>query len=278
MSVAAVKKIVREIQHFRKDTSLTLNYEGESLLNPDILDILYFIKDQGLSSWLSTRLFPADEEKLHSLLKTCSTIAVSIEAFSTGENNLFRESEQLNNLENLIRLNERYKKEIAVTAVLKKGKSIQSSEVKQFIGRWIEMVDAIYFWEAIEFGKNHIGFANDLKINHHLARRRPCQQPFNYLAFHSDGLISPCCNTSRLKLSTITINDEFEKIIECQEIRDLQSKHLNNQLAGTVCEYCDLWIDSWLGDETSALQLEDGRTVKLHYEGSSIRIEGSKKS
>ena len=70
--------------------------------------------------------------------------------------------------------------------------------------------------------------------------------------------------------------DGLINVCEHEEYIVFRQKHLDNDLDGTLCEHCELWIDDWLGDEQTSIQLGDGRILQAYYEGSTIRISGTK--
>lgn len=280
LSLDVFKTAISEICRLDPVPSVTLNYEGESLLNPQLSEFLEFCGEKKISPWISTSLYPASQHIMKDILEYCSAVSVSLEGnldnfiSVKGPDSVYNSITQ--NLEYIINLNHNYGKEINVSAVLPRGTSIKSPGILQFIEQWVDRVSNIYLWEGIDFQVGNLMYFNELGISEHLKRRRPCTQPFEYLAVLSDGSLSPCCNTSRVKLKTPTIMDGLINVCEHEEYIVFRQKHLDNDLDGTLCEHCELWIDDWLGDEQTSIQLGDGRILQAYYEGSTIRISGTK--
>ncbi len=271
--------IVDDLAALGRPISLVLNYEGESLLHPRIGDMLDHCRTRGVLPWISTRLHPASPSLLRKMLESCSVIAASLDLPGVTLETVTRastdSSAQVHNLEMLLEMRCEEEARIAVTTVLTQGDRLESPHVLAFIEHWIERVDFVYLYQGIAFGAERISYINDFGISEHLQRRRPCQQPFSYLAIMSDGRLAPCCNTSRVRLPTAQAVPPVSKIVGHPELQRFRQQQSTMDLEGTVCAACDLWIDDWLGDEEATMTLGSGSCIRVVFEGSAIRIERS---
>jgi hypothetical protein len=68
----------------------------------------------------------------------------------------------------------------------------------------------------------------------------------------------------------------IDQLVAGNELAEFQRRHAAMDLNGTGCEHCYLWIEDWLGDEETSLNLIDGRHITAFLEGSTIRIDGSR--
>jgi radical SAM protein with 4Fe4S-binding SPASM domain len=162
---------------------------------------------------------------------------------------------------------------LSVSMVLCPPEVPESPHIKDFIAEWIDNVHNIFLWQKIDFSQG-IKYTYRDGIDEHLKRRRVCEQPFSYLAVLSDGRISTCCNTSRTIFNSINIDSGLEYILTSKEYQGFLENHLSLKLQDTACQDCELWLDSWLGDEKLSISLEDGRQCQVFVEGSSYRIKG----
>lgn len=273
------KRIIDELIEWEKVPSITLSYEGESTLNPKICEYLRYLDHKNIRPWISTRELSGDENVLSCLLEYCGAISVSIdgdEAQPRGNNKTDLSYENLK--KRLIRLIDLSQKScfgtaISVSRVLHPPENIESPLVKDFVTDWIDHVHEIYLWQKIDFSHG-LRYSYREGIEKHLKRRRVCEQPFSYVAVLSDGRISPCCNTSRTVFTTINADDGLEPALASKEYQNFLEKHRSIHLQDMPCHDCELWLDSWIGDEILNMTLKDGLQHQVFLEGSSYRIKG----
>ncbi len=272
-------RVVDEITSCGHPISLTLNYEGESLLHPRIVDMLEYCRRRNVRPWLSTRLHPASPELMHVILASCDTVAVSLDmagpdgCAAPNQSGTDRARAQVANLDLMLQRAHAGSARIVVTTVLERGDSVENPKVLAFVEKWLDRVSSIYLYQGVEFGPNSIRYMNDLGISDHLKRRRPCRQPFSYLAIMSDGRMAPCCITSRVCMQETTVEPTLLGALSGSELAAFRARHKTMDLTHTICDDCDMWIESWLGEEDVTLSLPGGRTVRAVNEGGAIRIE-----
>lgn len=279
MDFEVYKRIIDEVADWGPIPSITLSYEGESILNPKINAYLKYLGIQKIRPWISTRELSDDEGVLKCLLQFCSSISVSMDENVDHSQKNHNTDAFLNKLKkrffNLTKLAQKDYPEtsLSVSMILHPPQDIESLLVKNFIAEWIDYVHEIYLWQKIDF-TNGLKYHYRNGIEGHLRRRRVCDQPFSYLAVLSDGRISPCCNTSRVIQRSINVSNGLLNAINSEEYQKYLERHRSLDLRDTPCEDCELWLDSWLGDEMLNISLGDGRQCQVFCEGSSYRIEG----
>ena len=275
MEFPLFQKVIDEITQLTIIPSITLSYEGESLLHPYFCKFLKYLNEKNIRPWITTSLLGGNPKKLDAMIYYCDTISVSLD----GDEQMFvknrgsvkqfkKVSEQLNRL---LRRKNRSGVKINLNMTLSPPHNISSKPVKHFIDRWIHEVDELYIWKQIQFGEKIIYLHRD-GIEKHLERRRPCQQPFNYTAILTDGRIAPCCNTSRTVLPGLNIANGYLEAFTSQTFIKFLNNHKKYELKGTPCEKCELWLDDWLGDEVETITNNKGEAVTCYHEGNTIRI------
>jgi len=275
MEFRLFKKVIDEMAQLNTIPSITLSYEGESLIHPDFCNFLEYLNEKNIRPWVTTSLLGGNLKKLDAMIDYCDTISVSLD----GDEHMFVKNrgsvkqfkqvrEQLNRL---LRRKKRSCVKINLNMTLPPPHNISSNAVKHFIDRWIHEVDELYIWKQIQFGEKIIYLHRD-GIEKHLKRRRPCQQPFNYAAILTDGRIAPCCNTSRTVLPGLNIANGYVETFTSQIFKTFLNNHKKCALKGTPCENCELWLDDWLGDEVETIVNKKGEAVTCYHEGNTIRI------
>lgn len=276
MDLGLFRSLVDEIATSRK-TAVTLSYEGESLLHPGILEALEYMEATRVRPWLTTTLEGARDELLEALVRTCSVVSVSLALSDAsfqetrGPIQILREAED--RLQRLLSLRTTVPSaaRIAVNAVLPGGVPLGSPGVAAFARRWMGRADDIQVWFEMAYGRE-IRHLHRGGVSRHLARRRVCVQPWNYVAVLSDGTVSPCCVTSRVRLPGVTARRGLADALEQPAYREFLARQASRQLDGMPCVSCDCWLDDWLGDETVPVApglsaRVAGFTATLHAEG-----------
>jgi radical SAM protein with 4Fe4S-binding SPASM domain len=280
MDLRLFRLVVDELKEFAPSTAITLSYEGESLLHPQFADALTYLKAKGFRPWISTTLLGADETAIEALLDCCSTISVSLLApeseFVDMGGSLAAHRQSRANIEKLLRIRRQRGSaaQVSVSTILRKNDSLESERTLHFIDQWRSLVDELQIWFEVEYG-NGIRYSHRSGLKRHLKWRRVCLQPFTYLAILSDGSISPCCVTSRVRFNSLRAEMGLQSVISSYEYRNFQAAHRDRKLDGTPCSNCELWLDDWLGDEVLTI----GKNAhRLLVEGYTARIPGDGKA
>jgi len=156
---------------------------------------------------------------------------------------------------------------LAVNSILRRGVTLQSERVMAFISKWSPLVDEIHLWFELDYGA-HIRYLHRTGITRHLIRRRWCMQPFSYLAVLSDGSLSPCCQTSRVRFSAVGADAGLKAAMKHPEYLNFLEMHAQRRVEGTPCENCEAWLDDWLSDEIFSF----GSGFSAAIEGSTARL------
>lgn len=275
MDFQLFQKVIDEITQLTIIPSITLSYEGESLLHPYFCKFLKYLNKKNMKPWITTSLLGGNPKKLDAMIDYCDTISVSLDGneqlFLINRGNVKQFKRVSEQLKRLLERRNRSGVKINLNMTLSPPHNISSKPVRDFIDRWIHEVDEIYIWKQIQFGEKIIYSYRD-GIEKHLERRRPCQQPFNYAAILTDGRISPCCNTSRTVLPGLNIADGYMETFTSRIYSKFLSDHKELKLEGTPCKECELWLDDWLGDEEETIKKNNGEIVSYFHEGNTIRI------
>jgi len=278
MEVDLFKGLVDELVTWTPPPALTISYEGESLFHPQLFELLAYLRASGVRPWLSTSLCLFDRMLFGALLETCSTIHVSLDGLLEEFTRIRGTAEQFHIVEEhlleLLKLRAELASttEITVSMTVCPPVTVISSPIEEFLIRWHGKVDQIYFWQMTNY-KEKITLACRQGVEKHLKNRRICTQPFVYLAVLSDGRISPCCNTSRFVLPGIDASSGLFSVLNSAQLQAFRRQHKKFELSGLCCEFCELWLENWLGDEQIMLPFGDRQLAGL-LEGNSIRIPG----
>lgn len=275
MDVSLVRRIVDEVS-LSPRTMLSLSFEGESLLHPDIAEILAIVADSGRPAWLTTTLPPQAEPHLSQMLQACSMICVSLaideDAYvaDRGSDRSYAKSREL--LHDLLarRPTVCSPSAVSVNATLPPELSLDNSRVRAFVSQWRSAVDDVYLWREMSYQPHEIRCRHDGHLTTHLRRRRVCMQPFRYVAVLSDGSLSPCCHTGRLGLAHVKVSEGLSAALVHPDYQAFLERHRHRDTAGLLCDNCDAWLEDWLGEETE--MLPDG--IAARHEGFSVHVPG----
>jgi len=265
-----------EIAEMVPRPSLTLSFEGESTLHPSFSDLLAMAGARGFRPWISTSLKGASQKTFEAMLAHCGTICVSLElereTFAKHRGSREDNDAVLFALDQLLAARQSNSAKIAVSAVLHDALTLDAPPARAFVARWIDQVDEVFLWNEWSYGES-IRISAGAGLVKHLRRRRPCHQPGSFLAILSDGTVSPCCVTSRVRIKGVTVHGGIRAALEAPAYRSFLARHAVMDLDDLPCRTCEGWLEGWLGDDERTLDL-DNRPVSVSLEGFTARIPG----
>jgi len=249
MDFKLFKKIIDECIGHKKLCELDLHKDGEPLLAPNLLKMIKYAKESGISNKVAfaSNGILLNEKKSKQILEsgldelTISLDAVTNEtykkikgvaAFETVENNTKRFIEMRNEMglkEPLVRVKIVYMKD-------------NIHEVNDFVKKWKSIADSVPVRVYLTWG----GSVEDKDITpiKPIKEPYPCPTLFgnrqNGLAVNWDGEVSVCCVDWNKQLIVGDVKKEsIYDIWHGEKVKQLRLRHLKGDLEGLQCKTCD---------------------------------------
>ena len=247
MSISLFKKIIDEISTYN-DIALVPFFRGESLLHPEFIEMMTYVKEKDISPvQLTTNATTLTEDIAQALIDIeLDFISFSVDSIDHDIYSNIRKGADLQNvLNNIEKFSEIKRKrgqdkpEIQVSVV--KTESTNDS-IDEFVDFWQDRVDRVRVYEEHSKGGNY----GSLSENQNVIvseKRQPCLKPFSDFIIYWDGSVALCNhdwdrrdaigNVNQSSIKEIWQNDKYEKI------RDAHIK--NNSELEELCKRCDHW-------------------------------------
>jgi len=247
MSMPLFKKIIDEMSTYN-NIALVPFFRGESLLHPEFIEMMTYVKTKGISPiQFTTNATILTEDIVQVLIDIeLDFISFSVDSIDHDTYGNIRKGADLKEvLKNIERFSEikrnrgQDKPEIQVS-VVKTESTIDS--IDEFIDFWRDRVDRVRVYEEHSKGGNFGSLPKNYNITSS-EERRPCLKPFSDFIIYWDGSVALCNhdwdrrnaigNVNQNSIKEIWQNDKYKKI------RDAQIKN-NNELE-ELCKRCDHW-------------------------------------
>jgi radical SAM protein with 4Fe4S-binding SPASM domain len=204
---------------------------GEPLMDPGLAKKIAFCSKMGLDTFIITNASLLSADTARDLIDT-GLKHIRFSAHGTHKN--YEKSHGLSwyafirNVFNFIKVS-RGKVKVDVTVIPLHGESVD--DILDF---WSGKIDDIEIWKPHGWGGKKRYRKSTVKIP---TCGRPQRGP---VQIQSDGTVIPCCflMDSEIILGN-TYEDSIEDILKGERYQELKRKHINGDLEGLVCKYCD---------------------------------------
>lgn len=230
--------------------AIGLNRFGEPTMHPQLLEMVRYAKDKGVTHLsFSTNATLLTEELSRSLIESrcLDEVACSIDGNSTEVYNKIRKGADfekvVKNVENFIRIRNEMglrKPLVQINTILMKP---TEKEIGQTVKRWRKLADRVWVIPIMEYGNIKGLGINYLNIRKDVIRRYTCPQLAYMMVIYADGGTGVCCagdsdeeiNVGDLNKQTIS---EVWNGTKINEIRNIHFKKDFSILP--ICANCDL--------------------------------------
>lgn len=196
MTMDLFKKIVDEASQYKKLKMLNLHKDGESLLHPQLAEMIRYAKEKGISRviHLNTNGTLLTAKKAEEILESgIDDITVSLDALSKETYKKIKRSGGFETLEKRIigffKLRERegFKKPFVRVKIMEFKDT--AGEIESFVKKWAPIADEV----QVSGIHNWSGAIDGLEVTDETsARRYPCILMWYMLAINWDGQVSIC--------------------------------------------------------------------------------------
>ncbi len=221
-------------------------FRGESLLHPQVVELIAYAKKQGLGPvQLATNASLLSETIACGLLEAgLDFISFSLDTLDAEHYRTIRKggslAEAMANAEAFIGLRraDGFKTQIQVSATRTR---LNADDLKAFVEYWRPKVNRVRIYP--EHSKNgHYG-SLDMDDADRIHPRRPCSKPFQEMVVLKDGLVASCNHDWKraeplgdLKKQTLS------QVWDSAAYQGLRRQHLEPQgMTDPTCLYCDHW-------------------------------------
>ena len=226
------KKIIDESKNY-PGTVLQLHRKGESLLHPDFIEMLEYIKGKFKSVQLATNATVLDKEKAKIIAETVSFLSFSIDLPESypkkkGEN-LYGIVEK--NITEFIKINKGAKIQVSMI----KDKSTTEDDIQKFRHLWADKVDRVRIYEE------HSADGRYGSVCIERDPRLPCIKPFTDMVIYWDGRVVRCNHDwSNAPLGNVNTG-AVSQIWQSSEYERIRREQLSLSFTEEMCKHCGSW-------------------------------------
>lgn len=246
LSQRLFKKIIDEIASHPK-VSLIPFFRGESLLHPEFIGMLKYIKSKGIAPvQLATNGLLLDDKLSDAILGlNIDFISFSLDGLNAEIYNKVRRGGDynlvINNIESFLKKKADQKRslpniQISIVETEKTKKSI-----KAFVAKWRRKVNRIRVYPEHSKGGEFGSLKN--KKNGLIIHRKPCIKLITGMAIYWDGNVAICNHDwNRKEFIGSLKKNLIAEIWNSKKYLKLRKMHFENAVgADTICGKCDCW-------------------------------------
>lgn len=232
MSLRLYKKIINEAEK-HVDITLQLHRRGESLLHPDFVKMLDYIKGKFKEVQLATNAILLDVEKAEAIAETVTFLSFSIDlpevyALKRGVD-VYEVVEK--NILDFLRINKKTKTQVSMV----KDGSVKEKDMQKFKELWIDKVDRVRIYEEHSVG----GVYGATKAKRE--GRTPCVKPFTDMVIYRNGKVVRCNHDwSNKPLGDLNENT-IDEIWNNAEFEKIRREQLSLEFTEEICKKCNSW-------------------------------------
>lgn len=232
MSFSLYRKIVNEAEKY-SGVALQLHRRGESLMHPQFIEMLGYVKGKFTDIQLATNAILLDKERSKAIADVVTFLSFSIDlpgayaakrgvdAYSTVEKNIL----------DFLRIN----KKTMVQVSMVKDSSVGDRDIQAFRDLWIDKVDRVRVYEEHSVG----GSFGATRIKRDA--RATCLKPFTDIVIYWNGS-AVRCNHDWSKNALGNVNDStIYEIWNSAGFDKIRREQLSLKFSEGVCKDCDSW-------------------------------------
>lgn len=232
MSFKLYKKIIDETERY-PNVTLQLHRRGESLLHPNFIEMLEYIKGKFKEVQLATNAIPLDKNKAEVIAEVVSFISFSIDlpetyAFKRGVD-VYKLVEE--NILNFLKINRKTITQVSMV----KDNSVGYEDVQRFRDLWLDKVDRVRIYEEHSVG----GIYGATRIKRE--KRTPCVKPFTDIVIYWNGKVVRCNHDWSNKPLGYFDNNTIREIWNNAEFKRIRKEQITLKFTDDICKQCDSW-------------------------------------
>lgn len=237
-----VKKIVKRDAVNTKIIGLHLL--GESLLHPQVCEIINYFKKNGIESELATNATVLSRGLSERLIKSgLKTIWFSFDGGTKRGYELIRKksdfSKTVNNIKEFLSLNQKYNNKV-YTIIQMVDYQKSKKEKQMFFKLWGKSGSSEI---KIKFLDSWAGTLFSDLICYPDGKREPCEEPWERVSILYNGDVVPCCRDWDGKYIYGNLNEKsLLEIWNGHKVIKLRNEMLNNNYISEPCKSCKEWF------------------------------------
>jgi radical SAM protein with 4Fe4S-binding SPASM domain len=229
-------RLIDEIE-IHPETILVLHRRGESLLHPQFLDIMKYVKAKFKEVQLATNATLLNKARSQAIIESVTFLSFSIDTPRLYEDT--RRPAKYMNIEKKILcfldMNRNQGNPVKTQVSMVKTPQVSAADLYTFKEIWASRVDRVRIYEE------HSANGNFGSLDHIRHGRKPCVMPFYEMLIYYDGKIGRC-NHDWDGEPLGDLNQKRINEIWHSEIYDnLRRQHQTLKIEDSVCAKCDSW-------------------------------------
>lgn len=245
MEESLFKKIIDEISRF-DNVILVPFFRGEPLLHPKFAEFLNYAKSKKINSIQMASNGTLLNNKIRNAIldSSVSFISFSLDAPDKKTYEALRINsiyeDVINNVESFINLRNSLRKKLPMIQVSAVKTAENKNLVKNFIDRWISLVDRVRIYKEHSQG-GKFGVIKGEKNKD--GKRKPCKKLFEDIVIYWDGKVAICNHDwNRVKFLGDVTKDSIKDIWNSDLYRKEREKQLNLLFnKDDICKSCSHW-------------------------------------
>jgi radical SAM protein with 4Fe4S-binding SPASM domain len=248
MKLELFKKIIDEIHPHTSTVVLALS--GESLLHPDLFDMIHYTEEHQVKVLLNTNATLIDREKAIRLLESeISYISFAFDGYTKSMYEKVRKGadfeETLENILFFLRLKKekKLKKPYTVLSILNLNiEDSQNKKKEEFLNKFDTLIDDIHLREVNSWG-NVFKETLDFTFTKFTGKGTPCGRLWNTIGIAWDGEVVPCTYNMNHDYPLGNIQDmPMEKIWNSPRLVQLRQAMIDGNYleCSPLCENCTI--------------------------------------
>ncbi len=236
ISLGLFKRLIDEVEP-HPETILVLHRRGESLLHPDFIEIMNYIRGKFETVQLATNATLLDEERARAIIDSISFLSFSIDTPERFEKTRVpAKYEKVEyNIMRFLAFNSQAGNKVETQVSMVRTGNTSPSETEYFKEYWKGKVNRIRIYAE------HSTDGRFGSLKNRRETRKPCVMPFYEMLIYSDGRTGRCNHDwngepigdiNRKKISEIWFDNRY---------KDLRDQHVALDIKDPVCAACDSW-------------------------------------
>lgn len=241
MDFSLFRKIIDEIKN--KTEMVDLCFAGESLLHPEIFEMIKYSKDNGIKTFLQTNVTSLNKDVSHKLINSgLDLLVLSIDSAREDTYKLIRGGDfkqVIENAENFLKIKNQDGRRLPYTIAQMISTIYNRDEVKDFMHIWKSKgADSV----RIKYFNDRAGSVDRSFAGVHSERHKgfPCVRVWRGLAIFWDGRVVPCCFDFSGKYIVGDVKSEsVAEIWNSAKMQELRKIHLSGIIDSIkLCRNC----------------------------------------
>lgn len=230
------KRLIDEIEP-HPETVLVLHRRGESLLHPDFIEIMDYIRGKFQTVQLATNATLLDKEKAQAIIESISFLSFSIDTPDIFEKTRIpaKYEKVESNIMQFLYLNSQHGNKVKTQVSMVQTANTSQEEADLFKEYWHGKVDRIRIY-AEHSSNGHFGSLKNKRID-----RKPCVMPFYEMLIYCDGKTGRCNHDWDGEPIGDVNQNTISEIWFDGRYQNLRDQHISLKIVDSVCAACDSW-------------------------------------